>query len=605
MTQRLTTKPEWPLIAGVVITLLAGWFAVNRWVAKVYPADYSEGERFHVITWGSDENPSRNEQIAIFNRYHFDQGTKAKMVPGGMAMQRLITTSAARNAVDISDCYNNENLRTLVGKGIAIPLNPYLKKSGMDLAKTIWPSRLDELRVPNPAFKEGDDPIDRWIWYAVPNNLSTNQAWFNRTLYQQVKAERDLTGEAMPREPWTNWTWWDYAKLARSMHRRGEDGRFLTFGAALPEFEELLLQIGLSQRGEDRAAFEALTADRKRELGIDGLSWDDCITLFRRNPDGSAIAYPNRTAVEQALQYRYDLINVLGAAPSPTDANQMQTTGGWGGGGASGQFKSGRLGLFICGRWFLCQARGDIAFDWHVFRMPRWVPYDEWARWEKQGLKPEDRDGAWGEKEHPQRGYGSFLGGRTSIITSSCRDPERAFSFLRFLVENRDYNTALLIEDGMGANIQMAYDYLSKPDPLFPREVTQRAPEQEMATLANLLPHDLWPYTNSDTAKNAINSNIDSDLNRRELLQAPVQPGERTYEYAVLTGDPTTVGRASVGAILADRVREDADRQLSLGVAIDRPGRPAYAPNAATWTLLMLGIGGLATALIQLRRRRA
>lgn len=603
MTQRMTTRPEWPLLAVALTVLIGGWYAVNRWVAKVYPADYSEEGRFKVITWGSDGNPSRNEQIAIFNRYHFDKQLKAKLVPNANNMRSLITTSAARNAVDIVDVYNNESLRTLIDKRIAIPLNPYLKEHHIDLAATTWQSRLDEIRVPNPAWKQGDDPIDQWIWYAVPNNLCTDQIWFNQTLYDQVKAERELKGESMPRVPWTDWTWWDYAKLARSLQRKGDDGRFLTFGGQLPNLAQLAVEVGLSQRGEDRAAFDALGAADRERLGIAGLGWDDCISIFRRGANGEGEAFVNHSALAQALQFRYDMVNALGAAPSPIDANQMQTTGGWGGGGSSGQFKSGRLGLFICGRWFLCQVRGDVAFDWRMNRLPRWVPYEEWARWEKAGLKPADRDGLWGEREHRMRGYGSYLIGRTSIITSSCRDPESAFAFIAFLVENRDYNHALLVEDGMGANCQMAYDYLGKPDPLFPLESKQRPPEEEMASLANLLPVDMWPYTNSDSATSTINGNIDSDLNRRDLQQAAGAGG--TLDYSILTGQAGDTGRLAVGEALAKRVLDDADRQLALGREIDRPGKPVYAPTMVTWAMLA-GVAALvATAVVQLRRKGA
>jgi hypothetical protein len=124
-----------------------------------------------------------------------------------------------------------------------------------------------------------------------------------------------------------------------------------------------------------------------------------------------------------------------------------------------------------------------------------------------------------------------------------------------------------------------------------------------MASLANLLPVDMWPYTNSDSATSTINGNIDSDLNRRDLLQAPGDAG--ALDYSVLTGVAGDRGRLAVGQALAKRVLEDADHQLALGREIDRPGKPVYAPTMVTW-IMLAGVAGLiAVVLVQLRRKGA
>ena len=97
----------------------------------------------------------------------------------------------------------------------------------------------------------------------------------------------------------------------------------------------------------------------------------------------------------------------------------------------------------------LALVRADVTFDWRLVHMPRWVPYDEWQRWQQEGLRPDQRDGPWAEIN---RGQGATISGRISAITSSCENPEQAFKFLRFLMTNEDFNRALLIEDGMGAH---------------------------------------------------------------------------------------------------------------------------------------------------------
>ena len=92
---------ELPLIALAVTTLLAGWWAYNRFVAHIYPPDPSENGRFTVIRYGTDVNPARNEQVGIFNRYHLADRLKAQYVPGASSMQNVVTASAAGNAPDI------------------------------------------------------------------------------------------------------------------------------------------------------------------------------------------------------------------------------------------------------------------------------------------------------------------------------------------------------------------------------------------------------------------------------------------------------------------------------------------------------------------------
>jgi ABC-type glycerol-3-phosphate transport system substrate-binding protein len=607
---RLTTRAEWPLVALAMGGLLAGWWGWNRYVAHVYDGDTSEGGRFQIIRYATDVNPSRAEQVEIFNRYHIHEGLKAEAVANGANLQTVITTSAAGSAPDIIDVFNAEDLRMMVAKGIARPLNQHLKRFGIDLARVTWPTRLDELRQPNPQWKPGDDPFDRYVYYAVPNNVSTDMVWFNRSLYEQAREERAHAGEAMPPEPWLNWTWWDYAALGHAMQRT-QGGHPVSFGAAVPDVDALLLQIGLSERGTDRAAFDALTIPERNELGIGGLSWDDCIRVFAPTADGHGTGFVNHGALEQALQYRYDLVHTMQAAPAPSDVVQMQTMGGFAGGGPYGMFKAGRLGMLISGRWFIGQVRSDVAFDWRLVRAPRWVPYGEWQRWQAAGLKPGERDGAWGEREHADRGYGTYLGGRLAILSSSAKDPDNAFDFLAFLVTNRDYNQALLAEDGMGADVAMTRDYLARPDPLFPKEAANRTPEHELGSLANLFARDAWPHANSGSGRWILWGDLDAPLDRRDLLADALAHDQRRVDYTPLLGPPEVAANPdadrstpAVGHDLGKQALAALDRQMTVGEAIDHPGRAPILP-LVIFTALYLGAVVLVWRRKTWRRRQA
>ena len=514
--ERLTRRVEWPWVVGLLTLVLGGWWALNRFVLCVYPTDATEGGRFTVLRWGTDPNPARAEQINIFNRAYRNQGLKVEVTPDGARSEAVITRSAAQDAPDVIDAYSADGLQPLIAKGIAIPLNPYLKEAGLSPAALTWPAVVDNLSVANPAYRPGsDDPLDERTWYAVPNNLYYSMTFFNRSLYQQVVAERRAEGQGVPPEPWLGWTWWDYAALAAVMQRRGPDGRFRSFGGSPPEVEEVALMIGAAQRGEDRSAFERLTETEKAAHGVAGLSWEDCVTAARRSEKGRPVIWPNRTALREALQFCHDLQHVLHAVPTASEQAQMATgAGGYGAQGLAGQFLAGNNGMLIIGRWYLGQVHAHAGFDWRLVRLPRWVPYTEWERWQRAGLAPGERDGAWGDREHPHRGYLLAAGTRATFISSSAKNPRQAFQFLRCLLTDPDYNRLILLEDGAGADRALALSYFAAPDPLVPAEVVNRAPEQELGAVHALAPQARWPWITSGAKGELMSGSLGAWLSR-------------------------------------------------------------------------------------------
>jgi len=506
----------------------------------------------------------------IFDRYYRKDQLKVKLV-GGSDSKTIDTKAAAGDSPDIIDVYPPEQLRKYARKGIAVELNGYLKElqeeQGVDIRTWTWPARLDDLRLPNPDFDpETDHPLDRWKWYAVPNNMNVNMIWFNMSLYEQSANERGQ--EDMPPAPWLHWTWWDYAALAKAMHRRSPtSGNFMSFGAQRPGIELLYHQIGLSMRGISREEFAELSFEEKRARGLafdderlalnfpdllpddpgpedlaklraEGLgelSWETCTTAYKPRDDGTHVMYPNRVALRRALQFSYDMEHTLEAVPSSVDAQQIAMTGGHHSSGSYGQFKSGVLAMFECGRWFLGQVRADATFDWRLYRIPRWVPYEEWARWTREGKGPGERDGAWGDAEPPTalRGYGNFMGGRMAFISKTAKDHGRAdeaFKFLEYLMINPDFNRILLIEDGMGADMAFAKDYLSKVDPLFPEEAEKRPVEHEMGALDNLVPTPSWPYRNYESGRQkGVGSSLGAKMNGPEAKEADPDEDRRRW----------------------------------------------------------------------------
>ncbi len=606
-----TSRSELPWLLGGVFVLIVGWWGVNRFVLRVYPPDASDGGRLQVIGWGTDPNPARVEQCNIFNRANRDKGLIVQVVPGGGDGQAIVTRSAAGNAPDCIDVYNPEDLGKYIAKGIARPLNEQLKAAKLDLAKETWPALLDNISRPNPAYRAGvDDPIDERIWYAVPNNVDYPFVYFNRTLWQRVAAERTAAHLPVPPEPWLGWTWWDYAALAKSLNRRGPDGRFISFGGPPPDPWQLAMQVGAGMRGDDRAAFTALTAEEKAARGLAGLSWDDCVRPFAPRPDGSIEPWPNRAALTTALQFGYDLQHAWRAVPTSSDMQQMATGGGgYAGTGINGQFLAGTAGMMSMGRWYLMQIRANVSFDWRMVRMPRWVPYDEWARWQREGRGPGQRDGAWGDLEHADRGYLAIVNTRSTFLTSSAKDPAKAFRFLELLIRNQDYQKVILLEDGSSASMAITLDYVGHADPLIPDELVNRPPEQELGAVRGQVGRLRWPFSNYARHENIHYSNLPAWMSPREPLEQAVKAGvdlREVPELAAFAPGERFTSSDVLGRDYAGRVIAAMDAAGREGFALDQPPQrqgPSWMTLAVFGTLA--GVFGFMLLGVWRARREA
>ena len=597
-------RSELPWLIGGVVVLLAGWWALNRWVLQVKPVEASTAQ---VLGWGTDPNLSRPEQCNIFNRANRTSGAKSlavAVVPGGNDPGAIVTRSAAGNAPDLIDVYNPEELATYIAKGIARPLNAQLKAARLDLASETWPALVENLSRPNPAYRQGvDDPLDARLWYAVPNNVDYPFIYFNRSLWQRVASERAAAGQPVPHEPWLGWTWWDYAALAKAMQRRGPDGRFLSFGGPPPDPWILAMQVGASQRGEDRAAYES---------NQPALSWDACVAPFAPRPDGSLEPWPNRAALATALQFTYDLQHAWRATPTASDMQQMATGGGgYGGGGNAatgivGQFLAGNAGMISNGRWYLMHIRANVAFDWRMVRMPRWVPYEEWARWQREGQGPGRRDGAWGDREHPDRGYLVVMNTRSTFISSSARDPDAAFRFLEMLVRNHDYQQIILLEDGASASQRTTMAYVSRPDPLIPDEAVNRPSEHELGAVRGQIGRPRWPFSNSARLDSIRWGSLGAWLGAREPLEQAQATGtslREVPELAAFAPGERLASSAQIGEDLAARLVAAMDQAGREGLALDQPPRRQWASLA---TLAVFGVlAAVGVVLVRGRRRGA
>ena len=93
------------ITVAVLILILTGWYALNRWLLEVYPEDPSEGGRYTVIRWASDPNPARTEQIALFNRLYEDKKVRVVLDPSADVL-KILTQAAAGSGPDVFDIYS-------------------------------------------------------------------------------------------------------------------------------------------------------------------------------------------------------------------------------------------------------------------------------------------------------------------------------------------------------------------------------------------------------------------------------------------------------------------------------------------------------------------
>src|SRR5947207_2057531 len=90
------------------------------------------------LSWVSDPNPARLEQIALFNR--MNPQYELKLDPSNSGMEKVIVQSLAGVGADFFNTYGGSQLAAYVKAGIAWYVTDELKKRGIDPIKECWPA---------------------------------------------------------------------------------------------------------------------------------------------------------------------------------------------------------------------------------------------------------------------------------------------------------------------------------------------------------------------------------------------------------------------------------------------------------------------------------
>src|SRR5947208_1240022 len=104
------------------------------WRTKPAPVDPSKIQ----LTWSSDDNPLRREQIDPFNA--LNPTLDLALDPNNAEAEKVIVQSLAGVGPDVFDCWSGFALSAFVKADIAWDVTDELKKMGIDVATETWPA---------------------------------------------------------------------------------------------------------------------------------------------------------------------------------------------------------------------------------------------------------------------------------------------------------------------------------------------------------------------------------------------------------------------------------------------------------------------------------
>ncbi len=281
-------------VFGMIFLGLLGLTGIAVWIR---PAPAPPGKI--PLSWVSDDNPARREQIALFNRLHPKYALR--LDPNNTGMAKVIVQSLAGVGPDLFDCYNGYQLSAYVRSGIAWDVTDALEKAGIDITRDVWPAVF-------PTVLRGGRV------YGFPTNAAVNAIWINKDIFDKFHLPY----------PKGDWTWEQFIPLAQKLTVRDSRGRPRQFGLLCDwwNWKQFILQWG----GR----------------------------IFTKDGTRCIIDSPEAIA---GVQFLHDLIYKYRVMPSPVEEASMASAGGWGS-GTIHLFAAGKAAMALGGRWWLCTLRG-------------------------------------------------------------------------------------------------------------------------------------------------------------------------------------------------------------------------------------------------------
>ena len=287
-------------ICGLVAMSFGVWWA--------QPGSDAGGKR--VLLWVSDDNPTRQAQLGVFQRV--DPRYKVVLDPSNQGVEKVIVQCLAGVGPDLIDCYDAFSLASYVKSGIVEDLTDVLPQYGVDV-KTQTFAGIQGAAICNGRV------------YGVPADLSVDGIWVHRDILRQA-------GIQEPRGPWS---WERLASLAQKLTLRDPSGRVTRYG--------LLFD----------------------------WNWKVFFCTYGGHvfsPDGKTCIL-DRPEAARAVAMMHDLVYKYRVAPTPVEQASMSGRGGWGS-GSIGWFGTKRGAMALGGRWWLASLRQYLGLDLGVVECP-------------------------------------------------------------------------------------------------------------------------------------------------------------------------------------------------------------------------------------------
>ncbi len=271
------------------------FLSVIAWKIQPQPVDKNKT----VLTWVSDDNPVRSAQASLFNSLY--RQFHLRLDPGNSGAEKIIVQSMAGVGPDLFDCYSAAELEAYVKSGIVWDVTDELKKSGIDINKSVWP-----VAYPTSIY-EGHV-------YGFPTNTGAGVLWFNKAIFDRYHVPY-LKGSL---------TWKQIVPIAQKLTIRDSNGRVKQYG-----------------------------------LMCDWSGWSQFVRQWGGKvytDDGTRCIVDSPEAIA-GIQFMHDLVYKYRVTPSPSEESTMATKGGWGSGSIS-LFGGSKSAMALGGRWWLCTLRG-------------------------------------------------------------------------------------------------------------------------------------------------------------------------------------------------------------------------------------------------------
>ena len=265
------------------------------------------GPAVTTLRWVVDPNPTRQDQIAGFEKTHPD--IRINLDPDA-GSQKILTQLAGGVYPDLFAVYDPATIRVFARKGVLMDLGPLMKKNGMSVSQ-FWPQL-------KPYMMHGGKVC------GLPDNCGPFVVFYNRRLFREA-------GVPMPRP---DWTWDDLLSAAKRLTRRDSRGRIVQFGIGYVDPWVMLPQ------------------------------W----SARRYSPDGKRCLM-DTPECRQAVRFWSSFRLQEHVSPSPTEEQSLSGLGGWG--GAGNLFKAERVAMQVTGRWMCIEYRKNKGLDWDVAPVPQ------------------------------------------------------------------------------------------------------------------------------------------------------------------------------------------------------------------------------------------